>query len=689
MIRAVRQAPAGGLLAALAGAVAPLVAQPAPRYLSVERYLDYQTVSAPQVSPDGRQVVYTRRSIDRLNDAWDTSLWIIDADGRRNRFLARGTDPVWSPDGTRLAYVAGTEHDGPQIMVRWMDGRGAGATTQISRVPSRPADLRWSPDGRWIGFSARTVAEPGWTVALPAPPAGATWTPPPRLVERLNYKVDRIGLLDPGYRHLFVVPASGGTARDVTPGAWSVGASLTGAATSVGWDFLPGGRALVVEGNDAPDADRQFRVSHLYAVDLATGERRRLTTSDGFWTDPRVSPDGRVVAYRGFPATGQTYRAQDLYTMTPEGREVRPLTAGLDRTPAEVTWAPDSDGLYFVTEDQGTQNLHYAPRRGAPRQVTTGTHVLASPSVSRRDAFLIRSHAHRPPDLARVDLRRPSNLEQLTQVNTGWLAGVELGEVEEIRYRSSGGTSVQGWVVKPPFFDPDRTYPLVLEIHGGPHAMYSVAFDFLWQVLAANGFVVLYTNPRGSTGYGTAFGNAIDRGYPGVDFDDLMAGVDTLLGRGYIDSTRMFVGGCSGGGILASWVVGHTDRFRAATVRCPITNWISGVGTSDIPLFGANFFERPYWDDPTPWVERSPLRYVGRVKTPTLLMTGVLDLRTPMGQTEEYFAALRMRGVPVSMLRFEGEWHGTTSRPSNWMRTAVYLMEWYRRWGADPPPPPS
>jgi dipeptidyl aminopeptidase/acylaminoacyl peptidase len=226
---------------------------------------------------------------------------------------------------------------------------------------------------------------------------------------------------------------------------------------------------------------------------------------------------------------------------------------------------------------------------------------------------------------------------------------------------------------------------MILEIHGGPHAMYDVAFDFYLQVLAANGFVVLYTNPRGSTGYGSAFGNAVARAYPGPDYDDLMAGVDSLLGRDYVDSTRLYVGGCSGGGILTAWIVGHTDRFAAATVRCPITNWISAIGTSDVTLYGMNFFERPFWEDPAAWLRQSPLMHVGNVKTPTLLMTGVDDLRTPMGQTDEYFTALKLRGVPTAMLRFEGEAHGTTSRPSNWMRTAVYVMEWYRRWsGATP-----
>jgi len=208
--------------------------------------------------------------------------------------------------------------------------------------------------------------------------------------------------------------------------------------------------------------------------------------------------------------------------------------------------------------------------------------------------------------------------------------------------------------------------------------MYNVGFNFMLQTFAASGYVVLYTNPRGSTGYGSAFGNAIERAYPGVDYDDLMAGVDAAIAKGFVDSRNMFVGGCSGGGVLSSWVIGHTDRFAAAAVRCPVTNWLSFMGHTDVPFFTANFFDAPFWEKPEPWLKQSSLMYVGNVKTPTLLMTGVLDMRTPMPQTEEYYTALKMRGVATKLLRFEGEYHGTSSKPSNYMRTILYMLAWYK-----------
>jgi dipeptidyl aminopeptidase/acylaminoacyl peptidase len=271
-------------------------------------------------------------------------------------------------------------------------------------------------------------------------------------------------------------------------------------------------------------------------------------------------------------------------------------------------------------------------------------------------------------------------MNQLTNVNAGFLAGKKLAKTEGITYTSTADTKVDGWVVKPPGFDSSKKYPLILEIHGGPFGMYNVAFNYMWQNFAANDFVVLYVNPRGSTGYGTAFSGAIDHNYPGPDYDDLMAGVDAVIAKGFVDTSRMYVSGCSGGGVLSSWVIGHTDRFAAAAVRCPVIDWMSMAGHTDIPLFAYSFFKKPFWEDPSDWLSHSSLMYAGKVTTPTLLMTGVLDRRTPMPQTEEYYAALKVRNVPVTLVQFEGEYHGTGSKPSNFIRTQLYMMSWFKRY---------
>lgn len=660
---------------------APAAAQvkPGDTLFTVERYLDYETAVTPRISPDGNQVVFGRRTVDKMRDSWETTLWVMSAEGANLRFLVKGSDPVWSPDGSRLAYLAAGEGGGVQIFVRTMDAEGA--VTQVTRVDQPPADLKWSPDGQWLGFSMVVPSGPEWNPKLPQPPAGATWTKAPRVVDKLHPKADGRGWLVPGYTHLFVVPATGGTPRQVTSGNWNVGARGIGLPGAVGWDWYPDGRSVVVEGNDAPDAELMRQVSNLYRVDLETLDRKLLTPTKGFWTAPAVSPDGKSIAFLGYPFTKQTYRVADLYLMPAGGGPAVLKSQGFDRTPAQLIWAADNSGLYLTADDRGTSNLAFAPVGGGVRPLTNGTHMLTAASVSKKGiAVAIRSHFSAAPDVVRIDLKKPAQIQQLTNLNADLLGGTRLGEVEEIWYRSSGGARVQGWIVKPPFFTPDRKWPLILEIHGGPHGMYNVAFNPMYQNFAANGFVTLYTNPRGSTGYGTDFGNAIDRNYPSVDYDDLMAGVDSVIGRGYVDTKQLYVTGCSGGGVLSSWVIAHTNRFSAAAVRCPVTNWISFGGTSDIPLFGFNWFEKPYWEDPMPWLEHSTLFHVGKVTTPTLLMTGELDLRTPMGQTDEYFAALKLRGVPTAEVRFEGEYHGTGSKPSNWMRTQVYIMEWFKKW---------
>ena len=660
-----------------------LVAQekPSDSLLTVTRYLDYETVSDPRPSPDGTQVLFVRRSVDKMKDQFETGLWLMHADGSKLRFLVKGGSASWSPDGTRIAYLAEGEPSGPQLFVRYMDAEGA--VTQITKVARAPGAPRWSPDGKTIGFTMFVPKDVSWRIDMPAAPQGASWTRAPRVVDNLLYRADRTGFLESGFSHVFVVPATGGTPRQITRGDWNAGPRGGGAGSS-GWDWMPDGKAIVVGGNDAPDAERMYQRAALYLVDVATGSKRQITAREGNWGNPTVSPDGKLIAFAGYPAEGPvSYHASDIYTIAPDGSGMTLRSGDLDRDPTGMTWSTDGKALYFTTMDKGTSNFWTLTLGSAPRQVTSGNHLITNAAMSRTGTvFAVRTDAGHPPDIVRFDPRAPGKLDQLTEVNADILEGVKIGAVEEIWYTSSGGAKVHGWIVKPPSFDATKKYPLIMEIHGGPHGAYTSGFNYQFQNFAANGFVVLYTNPRGSTSYGSTFGNAIMHAYPSVDYDDLMAGVDTVIGRGYIDTRRMYVGGCSGGGVLSSWVIGHTDRFAAAAVRCPVINWLSFAGETDIPLFTYNFFQKPFWEDPMPWLKQSSLMYVGKVKTPTMVMTGVLDMRTPMPQSEEYYSALKMRGIPSVLLRFENEWHGTSSRPSNWMRTQLYMMSWYNKWPA-------
>ena len=648
--------------------------------LTTEHYLDWERINDAQIAPDGSRIVYTRQSVNKLEDKWESAIWILNADGSQHRFFVKGSGARWSPDGKRLMYVAEGESKGSQVFVRWVDVDGP--ATQVTHVNESPRSPRWAPDGKSLAFSMFVAEQEKWTISMPGEPKGAKWTPAPRVVGTLHYRQDQVGLLDEGFTHLFVVPAEGGTARQLTTGKWSVGSGELRGGASIDW--TPDSKSIVFDGNRAPDADMQYEASQLLVVDVATGAIRDLLGKPGAWGRPVVSPDGRTVAFTGHPPSSRSHTVSDLY--------VTPLTAGAsdgmrkisgdyDRDPINLRWAPDGTGLYFDADDRGSRNVQFASIAGGVKPVTGGRHMLAFDSVSKDlVAAGISSDLDHPQDVVKFSLKQPGQLTKLTDVNGDVLQGKQLAKVEEMTYTSTGNAKVMGWIVKPPSFDASKKYPLILEIHGGPFGNYNVGFNYMFQNFAANGFVVLVTNPRGSTGYGSEFINGIDHNYPGPDYDDLMAGVDTVVGKGYIDSSRMYVSGCSGGGVLSSWVIGHTDRFAAAAVRCPVIDWMSMAGETDIPLFTYSFFKKPFWEDPSDWLSHSSLMSVGKVTTPTLLMTGVLDRRTPMPQTEEYYSALKVKGVPVKLLQFNEEFHGTGSKPSNYIRTQLYMMSWFNQW---------
>ncbi len=655
------------------GITAPLTAQqpgapPASSRITVADYLEWEDVSDPQLSPDGKQIAFTRRSVDKVNDKWDTSVWVMNADGSRQRSLVSGNAPRWSPDGSKLLYIATGMPSGMQVWVRFMEGDGG--ATQLTHVTEAPTDPEWAPDGAQIAFRMNVPTKETWNIALPAAPKGAKWTEAPRIVQRLNYRADRVGFTDDGYQHLFVMPADGGQARQVTNGNWNHSAAR----------WTPDGKSLLFSSLRTPDSEGAWRESEIYRADVSAGTITALTRHKGPDNNPVASPDGKVIAYTSYDSTDATWKDANIYLMNADGSNAHAINAALDRAPQGMMWAPDGSGIYYNVENQGYRNLYFTSVAGVTKPVTTGANVLSITDVDRAGNMVgVNSTAMAPNDIVRLNIKTPATITRLTHVNDDVLAGKKLGTQEEIWLTSVDGYRIQGWIVKPPDFDPAKKYPLMLEIHGGPHAMYNGAFNLSRQDHVANGYVLLYTNPRGSTGYGSAFGNAIKNAYPGKDFDDLMASVDTVVNRGYVDTKRMYVFGCSGGGVLTSWIVGHTNRFAAASANCPVIDWLSFVGTTDGASWYRNFAQLP-WVDPSEHLRRSPLMYVGNVKTPTMLMTGVNDLRTPMPQTEEFYSALKMMKVPTAMIRFNEEWHGTSSKPSNWMRTQLYMRSWFDKW---------
>jgi dipeptidyl aminopeptidase/acylaminoacyl peptidase len=687
MMRKAGLAMANSLLLCCAWVLAAHAAEPSSSKLfTVGRYLELQTASGPQVSPDGTQVIYTRSIVDVQNDKQEQELWIVGIDGKNHRALGKGSGAVWAPDSKSIAFLAPGEPKGPQIFVLHLSVPGP--ATQITRVQQAPSNLHWSPDGKQIGYTMVVPAVEKWPVELPAAPEGSKWAAAPHFTERFHFRRDGVGLTDRGYRHLFVVDAEGGAPRQITSGEWSLGSAVFEVGDGAEWHYMPDGKSAIVEGYKEGDGDLNNRQGYIYSVDLASGETKRLITTTGGWNKPSVSPDGKTIAYVGFTQLGDSYRVADLYTMSADGSSQTLRSAGFDRDPQDLEWSPDGGTLYFLAEDKGSVHLFSWSLHGGVHAVTSGKEVVRGFSVGRNAIVVVRGNFKSPGDLELINTHKPDAHERLTHLNDGLLNNLQLADAEEVNFGSSGGAKIQGWVVKPPNFNASQKYPLILEIHGGPHAMYSVAFSPMFQNFAANGYVTLFINPRGSTGYGSAFGNAIMKHYPGVDYDDLMAGVDTLLKSGYVDDSRMFVSGCSGGGVLSSWTIGHTTRFAAAAVRCPVIDWLSMAGETDVPYFTYRFFNKPPWEDPTDWLAQSSLMYVGHIKTPVLLMTGELDRRTPMPQSEEFYAALKYQGVPAALLRFDQEFHGTGRKPSNWMRTQLYMMSWFEKYGAKMPTPP-
>lgn len=704
---------AAGLFAlAFVAALAPALTQKAraqslKERLGVELFMDWELVASPQVSPDGRTIVYTRRWADKVNDKYEDEVWIMDADGARNRFFAKGSQAAWSPDSRRVAYVAQGQPAGAQVFVKWLDAPGE---SQLTRLERSPSNLVWSPDGKHIAFNMLVSATPSLTVKMPARPTGAKWVDAPRVVERMNYRNDGSGWRPDGFTHVFVISSEGGNPRQLTDGDYQHGSP----------EWTADSQSVLFSAIRKSDAEYLRNDSEIYVVSLQGGAIRQLTDRKGPDSSPQVSPDGRMIAYTGNDQNDNTYNVSHLYVMNSDGTNKRALTDAFDRAPSNVFWAEDNSGLYFVAEDRGSQNVWFEPvAGGTPRQITEGVQILNTTSISR-DGLMVgtRSTPDKPTDVfrMRVPIRnkdtRGYNVkatvnEQLTHVNDDLLEGRKLGQVEEIWYDSvsitgqrkctatdsdaiqpkvsdCASTKVQGWIIKPPDFDPSKKYPLLLYIHGGPHSMYGVGFNFEFQNHASEGYVVLYTNPRGSTGYGQSFGNAINNAYPGQDYDDLMRGVDEVVKRGYVDERNLFVTGGSGGGVLTTWIVGHTDRFAAAVAMKPVVNWYSFVGTTDSADWYYNFKQLP-WEDPAEHMRRSPITYVGNVKTPTMILVGDIDLRTPPEQTEQYYRALKMRKIPTAMVRLADEYHGfngdfSLRHPSNRVAQILFLRAWFDRY---------
>lgn len=667
------------LLAGVSGAALAAPATGPSPILQQADLFSLEAAASPQISPDGSRIAYVRLSGDVMSDRMRPSIWLIDTRTGEQMPLVAGpgahSQPRWSPDGKRLAYISTAEGGASQLFVRWME---SGESVRITGLPDSPSAIEWSPDGRQIAY-AMFVPDEGLKLGTSAPkPEGAKWAEPLEIISAVTYRADGEGYLKPGYSHIFVVPSDGGAPRQLSFGAVNDSGPLS---------WSPDGRTLYFSGNRSPNWEREPVNSEVYALDVASGAVTALTDRIGPDANPVVSPDGSKIAYLGFDDRKLGYQNVALYVMDRSGANRRVLTGALDRSVDSPVWSADGRSVYVSYDDEGATKVARVGLDGSIRTVAEGLSGAAldrpytggSFSVARDGTVAIsRGSATRPPDVALV---RNGAARQLTNLNTV-LARKSLGEVRKIPVTAFDNRPIGAWLTLPPSYVQGQRVPLILEIHGGPFAAYGPHFSTDNQLYAAAGYAVLSVNPRGSTSYGEDFANQIDQAYPGRDYDDLMSAVDAAIAQGFVDPDRLFVTGGSGGGVLTAWIVGKTDRFKAAATQKPVIDWASFVLTSDgSTYYSPYWFAQHPWEDPQGYWARSPLSLVGNVKTPTLVVVGSEDYRTPVSESEQYYTALQLVGVPTALVKVPGASHGgIAARPSQSGAKASAILAWFAKY---------
>ena len=696
------------------------------RNITEKDLFNFVWIGDPQISPDGSRIAFVKVTVNDRKDGYNTTIWTVSTANREARQLTSGirdSQPRWSPDGKYLVFVRSPERDGrpepPQLFMLSMDGGEAFQFTTVTRGAGNP---QWSPDGKLIAFSnsanpediakAAPKSSPSPAASPSASPSGSPEPPREsdvRVITRAVYRNDGGGYLDfkrPG--HIWVVSAPRTSADKVTPKQLTTGRFGEGNVT---WTKDSSTIYFTSTQKDEPYYD--LPSTDLYSVAATGGQPVKVNSFDMGSGGYAFSPDGKQLAFvASLSKPVRSYSQSDLYVMdaTPNAKP-RNLTeafdydiasgVGGDNAPPRAgggslpVWSADGRSIMVLYAKEGKANVgSFDAATGRQSDVTTGDHAVqtfrATPSADK--FVLVISTPTRIGDLFWMDSNGQLSAstkaaivtpQQITNVNDDLFSKLNLTEPETIWYKSFDGRNIQAWVQKPPNFDPTKKYPLILNIHGGPHAAYGFVFDHEFQWMAAKGYVVLYPNPRGSTTYGQEFGNIIQHKYPGDDYKDLMAGVDELIRRGYIDEKKMGVTGGSGGGLLTNWTIGQTTRFAAAVSQRDIASWTDWWYTADFTLFQPSWFKGAPFEDPEDFKARSPITYINKVQTPLMLILGEADYRTPTGPGgEAMFRALKYRKIPTVMVRFPNETHELSRSGQPWHRIErlQHIVGWFDKW---------
>lgn len=638
-------------------------------------------VSDPQISPDGTQVIYRRNGFDIMKDNSIGNLWIVNIDGSSNRKLTSRevseSQARWSPNGDRIAFISST-NEGAEVYMYWLK---TGQIAKLSQLEKSPSSLTWSPDGNHLAFTMFIAEKPPVIAKMPAKPKGAEWAKPARITDRLKHEADGKGYMEPGFTHVFIIPSQGGSPRQLTKDNYNHQGSLS---------FSTNGKDIYFSSNRHENWEYDFRNSEIYKVNVTTKEITQLTTQQGPDYSPIVSPDGTKIAFISFKDKVQTYQLRQLYIMNIDGSERQLLSGSLDRSISNISWDNSGKGLYFTYDDKGNSKIAHITKGGTITKLADnlGGTILGRPyasgsySVSQSGTLVYtQSRPEYPAELAVIQPKQKAS-KLITNLNADVLSHRELGKVEEVWYKSSvDGRDIQGWIVKPPFYNASKKYPLLVENHGGPIANYGDRFTAEIQLYAADGYVVFYPNPRGSTSYGEEFGNLLYNNYPGEDYNDVMDGVDYLVNKGIVDNNKLFVTGGSAGGIMTAWIIGKNNRFKAAVVVKPVMNWISKTLVADNYFGYANsrYPGQPWENFETYW-KFSPISLVGNVETPTMVMVGMNDLRTPPSEAKQLYHALKLRKIETVLVELPGASHGIAKRPSQLISKVAHILAWLRKY---------
>ncbi len=644
---------------------------------------DLEYATDPQPSADGSEIVYVRRSNDIMTDRTRSNIWSVKADGSENRPLLSGRDnyssPRWSPDGTKIAYTSAAEGSN-QIYLRWQD---SGQTALLSNLTSSPSGLTWSPDGKWLAFTSRVPVENPSLAKPPAKPKGAEWAEPVHVIDAVRYQSDGRGILSPGYTQIFIIPSDGGTPRQITHGNFNHGGPLS---------WSPDSTKILFSSNRHEDWELETSESDIFAVSIDDGFVTQITDDPGSERTPVYSPNGEMIAFTKQSNARVMFKNTYLAIMNADGSGEKILTPDLDRPASNIKWAKSGDHIYFQYDDHAVRKVAQVDLEGNMEVLAEG---LSGTSLGRpylsggynisENGFLAFTYgtSQRPANIA---IMQNGEINILTHLNEDFLSHKDLGEVHEIIYNSShDGQEIQGWYMTPPDFDPNQKYPLILEIHGGPSLAYGPGFSAEFQRFAAEGYVVFYDNHRGSASYGEKFSMLLHNKYSSVDdFSDHNSGVDAMIDLGFIDEDNLFITGGSAGGIAAAYAIGLTDRFNAAGVIKPIVNWLSKSLYADSSIGQLhNQFPGYPWEHVEHFWKRSPMSLVGNVRTPTLLMTGEEDRRTPIAEIEQYYQALKLLRVDTVMVRVPGSPHGIAGRPSRLNAKVDNILAWFEKYKKD------